>query len=57
MSSYSDRLASWHRYHTQFCNAPNNNRLRPDDFVTRGQMAAFLDERHEEAELATGWWD
>jgi hypothetical protein len=24
------------------CNPPANNRYCPDDFVTRGQMAAFL---------------
>jgi hypothetical protein len=24
------------------CNPPNNDRFCPDDFVTRGQMAAFL---------------
>ncbi len=27
---------------TQGCNPPANNRFCPDDFVTRGQMAAFL---------------
>jgi len=27
---------------TQGCNPPTNNRFCPDDFVTRGQMAAFL---------------
>jgi hypothetical protein len=24
------------------CNPPNNNRYCPDNYVTRGQMAAFL---------------
>ncbi len=27
---------------TQGCNPPTNNRFCPDDYVTRGQMAAFL---------------
>jgi hypothetical protein len=27
---------------TQGCNPPDNNLYCPDDFVTRGQMAAFL---------------
>jgi hypothetical protein len=27
---------------TQGCNPPLNNRYCPDDYVTRGQMAAFL---------------
>jgi hypothetical protein len=27
---------------TQGCNPPVNNRYCPDDYVTRGQMAAFL---------------
>jgi hypothetical protein len=28
---------------TRGCNPPANNRFCPDDRVTRGQMAAFLD--------------
>jgi hypothetical protein len=27
---------------TKGCNPPTNDRYCPDDFVTRGQMAAFL---------------
>ena len=27
---------------TRGCNPPTNDRFCPDDFVTRGQMAAFL---------------
>ena len=27
---------------TRGCNPPGNDRFCPDDFVTRGQMAAFL---------------
>jgi len=27
---------------TRGCNPPSNDRYCPDDFVTRGQMAAFL---------------
>ena len=34
---------------TQGCNPPDNNLFCPDDFVTRGQMAAFLKRAFENA--------
>ena len=36
------------------CNPPNNNRFCPDDYVTRGQMAAFLKRAIEGQASAAG---
>jgi hypothetical protein len=41
---------------TQGCNPPNNNRYCPNDFVTRGQMAAFLGRAFNYTDNGGGDW-